>query len=413
MRSERFELAKFGEVVSYSIGGGWGKDAAAPGIEPVRIVRGTDLAPLNEYRVHEIPARFEKSSAVGKRLLRPGDIILEISGGNPRTNQSTGRSLLVSPRHLQLLGDVIPASFCRLVRVREEVARPEFVAYYLRWLYISGEARRFENQSTGLSNFQFSYFSDEADIPLPPLADQDRVAGALGAIDAVVANERRLAMHLDATAETLFRHLFLTRGAPRAALAELAAIHKSPMQPSATPDELFDHFSMPAYDRGALPSIERGEEMQSGKTRLPSGDDVVLFSKLNPTRLRVWWPDVGELRPAVCSPEFVALRATAPVTTAFLYAALRHDGDFHAQVRAMATGTTTSRQRVKPGDLLKATVVSPRVDPLRDWNGAATALYRRCRFSAERIRRLEALRDGLLPRLVFGEMRISETGDGF
>ncbi len=164
MTSEAFPEVPFGSVVEFSLGGGWGKDEAADGFLPVRVIRGTDFTSLERGRVSDVPARWEKATSVERRLLRQNDILLEISGGSPRSGQTTGRSLLVTERHLALLGNAIPASFCRLMRVDKDRAFPQYVAYYLKWLHASGQAGRFENQSTGISNFQFKYFCSEGQI---------------------------------------------------------------------------------------------------------------------------------------------------------------------------------------------------------------------------------------------------------
>ena len=107
----------FGEVVEFAIGGGWGQETRFPESVGVGVIRGTDFKRILAGDYESVPRRFEKASKAERRELQPGDVILEISGGSRKSNQSTGRSFLVSERHLNRLGiRAIPASFCRLLR---------------------------------------------------------------------------------------------------------------------------------------------------------------------------------------------------------------------------------------------------------------------------------------------------------
>ncbi|RDJ94062.1 ABC transporter ATP-binding protein, partial [Lacticaseibacillus rhamnosus] len=56
--------------------------------------------------------------------------------------------------------------------------------------------------------------------------------------------------------------------------------------PSAFPHEIFDHYSIPAYDAGCEPKSDIGSSILSNKTVVPN--EGVLLSKLNPDIARVW-----------------------------------------------------------------------------------------------------------------------------
>ena len=58
------------------------------------------------------------------------------------------------------------------------------------------------------------------------------------------------------------------------------------IDPREYPDEVFDYYSIPAYqDRGA-PTLERGQAIGSQKLLVDPG--TVLFGKLNPRVPKVW-----------------------------------------------------------------------------------------------------------------------------
>ena len=157
-------------AIAYAIGGGWGKEQPGPETVQTRVIRGTDFNNIKNGLFCEVPLRYESTKAVNRRRLRPGDIVLEISGGSPSRNQATGRSLLVTQAVLDSLGEpAIPASFCRLVRFDSAIVDPRYAYYSLQEMYRSGRAALYQHQSTGISNFQFEYFLDGA-CPKSPSA---------------------------------------------------------------------------------------------------------------------------------------------------------------------------------------------------------------------------------------------------
>ena len=217
-----------GEAIDFAIGGGWGKDTAFPDSVKVSVIRGTDFKRIADGDYASIPRRYEKASSVERRTLKPGDVILEISGGSRTSNQSTGRSFLVSERHLNELGNrVIPDSFCRLLRFDEHQVDPVFAYYSLQDMYLSGRAASYEQQSTGISNFQFSYFRDSEIINLPSLAEQRAIAHILGTLDDKIDLNRRMNQTLEEMARGLFKSWFVDFDPVRAKIALKQHAHRN------------------------------------------------------------------------------------------------------------------------------------------------------------------------------------------
>src|SRR5690606_32518109 len=87
-----------------------------------------------------------------------------ISGGSK--GQPTGRTILITEEILERLDyNAIPASFCRLIRPKNNFA--EFLGIYLTKIYDDGKTWEYQNQSTGISNFQFKFFESSEIIALP------------------------------------------------------------------------------------------------------------------------------------------------------------------------------------------------------------------------------------------------------
>jgi len=200
----------FRELVRYAIGGGWGTDEPTADSLPVRVIRGTDFANIASGAFDEIPRRFEVRAKAERRLLQANDIVLEISGGSRTSNQTTGRTLFVTQTTLDRFEEpVIPASFCRLVRVRDDVVVPRYAYFALQEMYNSGRAALYEHHSTGISNFQFEYFLDQELVWLPPLPEQRAIAHILGTLDDKIELNRRMSQTLEAMARALFKAWFV------------------------------------------------------------------------------------------------------------------------------------------------------------------------------------------------------------
>jgi len=200
----------FRELVSDAVGGGWGQETPFAESIPTAVIRGTDFENVRYDEFARVPRRHEASRKASRRQLRPNDILLEVSGGSPTSGQSTGRSLLVTERMIEALGgSVIPASFCRRIRIDENRADPQYAYYALQDMYASGRAGDYEHRSTGISNFQFEFFLDQELIPLPPLPEQRRIAGILCALDDKIELNRRMNQTLESMARALFKSWFV------------------------------------------------------------------------------------------------------------------------------------------------------------------------------------------------------------
>src|SRR5581483_4839052 len=157
-------------------------------------------------------------------------------------------------------------------------------------------------------------------IPLaaPPVDEQRAIAGVLGALDGKIELNRRTNETLEAIARALFKSWFVdsANGLKTAKFSTIAMLSRGAINPSDSPQEIFEHYSIPAYDERRMPVAEFGTAIKSNKFVVPL--DCVLLSKLNPRIPRVWMPDVARERRAVSSTEFLVLRPTH-VSREYLY----------------------------------------------------------------------------------------------
>jgi type I restriction enzyme S subunit len=152
-----WSLVPFGQLLSHTIGGDWGSDVADEKNDTrVAIIRGTDIPDLQTNASSRVPVRYTSQKKLAGRKLEDGDLLLEVSGGSK--DQPTGRSLFISAALLsQFDCPVEPASFCRLLRpVNKEIG--VLLAQHLTYIYAQGKTWEYQNQSTGIANFQTTHF---------------------------------------------------------------------------------------------------------------------------------------------------------------------------------------------------------------------------------------------------------------
>jgi type I restriction enzyme S subunit len=174
--------------------------------------------------------------------------------------------------------------------------------------------------------------------------------------------------------------------------------------PKSSPETLFTHFSIPAFDEAHWPKTEVGSAIKSQKFRVSPG--VILLSKLNPEIERVWLVDVQPGDRAICSTEFVVLRTRPPFGRSFAYCLSRSRG-FRQQLEGLVTGTSKSHQRAQPGTLLSLPVILPPALVAEAFERVAAPLLDRAQVCRREIRTVADLRDALLPRLISGELPVN------
>ena len=275
-------------------------------------------------------------------------------------------------------------------------------------------------------------------LPWPPSSMRDAIANILGTLDDKIELNRRRNQTLEAMARALFKDWFVDFGPVRAKMegqepylpAEiwelfperlddegkpegweliplngLASLETSSISPSKSPEAVFEHYSIPAFDAGGMPAMELGDSIKSNKYKVHT--DAVLVSKLNPQTPRIWLPTVATDH-AVCSTEFMQLVPRKRDDRPFLYCLMVSEV-MQAEVLRHVTGSTGSRQRAQPSQIAKVEVLLPEPNILSAFNRKAEPLLRAIADNQRESQTLTQLRDTLLPKLISGELRIAEA----
>ena len=379
--------------------------------------------------IQQLDAAVDKVPSRARRKVRPGDIVYSMV----RPNQ----------RHFGIIKEP-PENFLAstgfaVLRGKDGIADTGFLYWYLAQDHIVEQLHTIAEHSTSAYPSIRPADLEQLELRLPPMGEQRRIAGVLGCLDDKIELNRRMAATLEEMARALFRSWFVDfepvrakqegrwrseeslPGLPAqlyeafpdrleasalgpipagwrvAALGDVVEYVRESENPQASPDVLFDHHSIPAFDEDKMPVRQLGLDIKSAKLRVPPG--TVLVSRLNPEIERVWLPDAQPDDRAICSTEFLVLRARAPATTAYVYSLARSRW-FRDRLQSLATGTSKSHQRAQPEAVLGLQVPLPPAPVIDAFDERARGIVNGPLGYRGDASRVAALRDTLLPRLL-------------
>ncbi len=188
--------------------------------------------------------------------------------------------------------------------------------------------------------------------------------------------------------------------------ADVVARVRESINPSESPEFIFKHFSIPAFDSEQWPYAEAGADIKSQKWMVPPGS--ILLSKLNPEVERVWLVDVKPGENAVCSTEFMVLQPQHSYGRAYIYCLIRSPA-FRETLKSLVTGTSKSHQRVRETDILNILVLKPQKALASAFEQGSGPLLERALQGRRESHTLAALRDATLPKLIHGEIRVKDA----
>lgn len=336
----------------------------------------------------------------GKYLLKPNDIVFA------RTGASTGRNYFYDGSD----GTFVYAGFLIKFSIDPNKVNPLFVKYYCQSAQYRNWISSFSTGSTrGNINAQTL---GNMEIPLPTREQQDFLVSVLAPMDAKIKQNTKINDNLQQQAQTLFAEHFCLRGGDSIpdgwsliSLGDVAVISNKSFNPLKQPETMLEHYSIPAFDETRCPVFELSTAIKSNKFVVD--EDCFMISKLNPTTKRVWRP-YCITENAVCSTEFIVYKAKKRELTDFLYS-LIDSASFSDFMCSHVTGSTGSRQRTTPSDTLQYQFYMPTTDEIADFSASVAPMYATIRINALENARLKELRDSLLPRLMSGDIDVSEV----
>ena len=413
-------LIETGRAISYGI-----VQPGAPTSDGVPIVRVTDIRDGRISSDNPLRVSRDIEAAYTRTRLRGGELLLTLVG-------TVGEAAVVPDS----LAGWNTARAVAVIPVRADIG-----SYWVKLALRAPTVRHIIDSRLNTTVQATLNLRDVAQLPivLPPEHERKAIAHILGTLDDKIELNRRMSETLEAMARALFKSWFVDFDPVRAKAegrdpglpkpladlfpsrlvdSELGEIPegwkcgtfgdvveqlRETETPLESPDVVFHHFSIPAYDEGQWPIQEAGESIKSLKSRVPAG--AVLLSKLNPEIERVWLVDVQPEARAICSTEFLVLVPRPPHGRSYVYC-LARSPSFRQELEGLVTGTSKSHQRAQASAILALRVVRPPDPLLKRFEQAAEPILARTLECRRESRTLAALRDALLPKLISGAIRV-------
>lgn len=189
------------DITGKAISGEWGNDCEdGNGIPVLRTTNFTDTGVINFANVvlRDIPTKD-----LSKKFLRPGDIIIEKSGGSD--TKPVGRVVYFDSEENKYLIN----NFTGLLRVVDQTKwYPRYVFYALFANYSFGGTRQYENKTTGLHNLKLDQYLNSFDIPDVDFQLQHHIADTLDKVSEGIEVCRKMLGKLDLMVKAKFREMF-------------------------------------------------------------------------------------------------------------------------------------------------------------------------------------------------------------
>ena len=404
------------ELLDFTRDGEWGKGESSDDLVEMAVIRGTDFLSVRRGDISTVPRRFIPRKAAERKVLMPGDILIETAGGTK--DQPTGRTVYLSERIFEALPvPVTCASFSRFLRVKRKLVNPQYLFLYLQSIYSTGEMLPYHIQHTGVARFQYTDFASQWQVPLPPLEEQAEIADTLSIFDDKIELNRRMNEALEAMARAIFKDWFVDFG-PIRAKAEGRAPYLVPELWDLFPDALDDEGKPAGWRYGKLDDLivlQRGFDLPKSK-RVEGKYLILAASGVNGTHneAKVPGPGVSTGRSGVIGNVFYVYEDFWPLNTSLWVKKYRNSSPAHAyfliqtlDFASFNSGSAVPTLNRNHVHNLPMAVPSP--ETIQGFDRFVGPLFQRKRVNDVENKTLAQTRDLLLPKLMSGEIRLREA----
>ena len=319
-----------------------------------------------------------------------------------------------------------------VLRVKDSrLLNNKYLYYYLTSSKIVNHLQNLAESRSG--TFPQITFSEIAslEITLPTLQIQKRVVDFMDNLNDKLEINNTIISNLEELAQTLFKRWFVDfefpneEGKPYKSsggkmveselgmipegwevkqLNEVVRHSKKSFNPNKESQIAVAHFSLPAYDSQQYPAFEDSKTIKSNKYYI--NENSVMFSRMNPKTPRTWLPNIQSKYINVCSSEYVVLDTSLYANKGYIFS-LISSNDFNNYLLNNATGSTNSRQRVRPEVALQYAFVFDE-NVAKEFEQKIGSFYKEIISLREEIFTLSNLRDTLLPKLLSGEIELPD-----
>ena len=312
----------------------------------------------------------------GKYLLKPNDIVFA------RTGASVGRSYFYDGSD----GDLVYAGFLIKFSLDPNKVNPYMLKLYTHSQDYYDWIKSVDNGATR-GNINALTFASMP-IVLPSRYEQDKIVGVLGALDDKIDLLNRENATLEALAETLFRHYFIENPNPTWKEGKLGDVAKIGIGRT-PPRKETKWFSYTPKDVKWISIKDMGEQ------------GAFIFN----TSETLTKERIGITTETMLSNEAIAhflLDDYSPITKEYLYLYLK---SYKFDTLGSTSSIVTSINSAMIKDI---EMTIPDKETMNIFKAQVMPLFEKIKFNQQQMQTLAIQRDMLLPRLMSGEVKVSE-----
>lgn len=187
--------ASISQLLEDSVTGYWGGEVGTAAVD-VRVIRNGDMKSEGGIRWERLPTRGFSLAEASKSRLRSGDILLTSSA-------DCGQVALIDDEPTDM---VCATNFVRVLRFTQRV-HPRYAWHYMRTEQFRDALSPYIRGTT-MKNLSTREAFPVVDVPLPPLAEQRRIAAILSQADALRAKRRQVLAMQSALSIAMFAEMF-------------------------------------------------------------------------------------------------------------------------------------------------------------------------------------------------------------
>lgn len=361
----------------------------------------------------------EVANGKDQYLIQPDDILITMSGnradGSPES--WVGKVALFKKYGKYLLNQRVS-----IIRTDQAKADRTFIAYYLSsWnsqLYFINNA----NSSGGQANISPDIVKD-LELSLPPLEEQKSIASVLSSLDDKIDLLHRQNQTLEQMAETLFRQWFVEEADDNWEVVQLQDIAEV-KNGFAFSSKSYVDFSPEHLEVLKMGHIEKGGGLRTDPKRdyapreerleryiLDKGDIVMAMTDMKDNVVILGVPAMIDESDRYVLNQRVAriyLKNRDRLINEYLLYVQLKDPDFIAELQSKANSGV--QVNLSTSSIKESEILIPPMELQLEKGNSITDLYLKKEYNDKQIKSLTKLRDTLLPKLMSGEIRLTENG---
>ena len=318
----------------------------------------------------------------------------------------------------------------RLRPLQSGITYDRYMAFYFRSAYFRKAMNNNASMTlrASLNEEIFSYIT----VALPDYETQVKIGDFLYSIEEKIRNNSLYVSELESMAKDIYDYWFvqfdfpdengkpykssggkmvwneelkreIPEGWMKGCISSIATLINDQVSPE--DNEIYIHYSIPAFDSGRIPVKEQGSTIESNKYVVSK--EMILASKLNPQFPRIWWPAFIEAN-MICSTEFLPLIPNNELYRVFLYLLLKSDA-LCTEMKQKATCSTGSRRRIDPDVFMSICFALPTDKTIIAFSEKVFPIIEKVNVCLKENEELTSLRDFLLPLLMNGQVKIGDV----